>query len=46
MIGYFYSETFQRRMEPVVQFIAGQVRVELEVNRGIFVRKRGRIRWL
>jgi O-antigen ligase len=22
--GYFYSETFQRRMEPVVQFIAGQ----------------------
>lgn len=22
--GYFYSDTFQRRMEPVVQFIAGQ----------------------
>lgn len=22
--GYFYSETFQRRMEPVVEFIAGQ----------------------
>ena len=24
MTGYFYSETFQRRMEPVVKFIAGQ----------------------